>query len=97
MQLFAVFKDQGIIEPFSEKNVKSVFDTLLEKMLNLRKKDMHKSWERIKTQKRGGKSITLNLKDELKPYATKKELITERISFFFLMHSVLCTLISEFL
>ena len=67
--LFASFKDQGITQWFSEESVKLVYQTLVEKMLNLRKNDMQKSWDRI--QKRGGKSIMLNLRDELKPYAAK--------------------------
>ena len=45
--------------------------TVVDIMVNLRKKDMEKSWER-KLVCKSGYQVTLNLRDELKPYAAKK-------------------------
>ena len=72
-RLFDMFQKQGISHSFKEESVRTVYDLLFTKMLNLRKKDMQTSWERIQTHKKGGKAITLNLRDELKPYATKRK------------------------
>ena len=56
---------------FTRTAVTEVYGTLFDKMVNLRKKDMEKSWERVHGMK-SGKLVTLNLRDELKPYAAKK-------------------------
>lgn len=53
---------------YSKYTLSDVYGLLFQKMLNLRKKDMENSWERLK-----GSYLTLNLRDELKPYASKKE------------------------
>ena len=53
---------------FSKHVTRDSYNLLFDKMLNLRKKDMERSWERQK-----GTSVTLNLRDELKPCASKKE------------------------
>ena len=53
---------------FSKAVTRDSYNLLFDKMLNLRKKDMEHSWERQK-----GTAVTLNLRDELKPYASKKE------------------------
>lgn len=55
---------------FTRTAITEVYGTLFDKMVNLRK-DMEKSWERVHGIK-SGKSVTSNLRDELKPYATKK-------------------------
>lgn len=55
--MLAMYTVQGITQQFGEENMKLVYDTLFEKMLNLRKKHMQKSWDRI--QKKGGKSTQM--------------------------------------
>lgn len=57
---------------FSTGTVVDIYSALFDKMVNLRKKDMEKSWER-KLVCKSGSQVTLNLRDELKPYATKKK------------------------
>ena len=57
---------------FTCNAVAIVYTTLFDKMVNLRKKDMEKSWERVQGKK-SGKSVTLNLRDGLKPYAANKK------------------------
>ena len=52
--------------------VMDIYSALFDKMVNLRKKDMEKSWER-KLVRQSGSQVTLNLLDELKPYAAKKK------------------------
>ena len=42
-----------------------------DKMVNLCKKEMERSWERLETHT--GKNVTLNLRDELKPFAVKQK------------------------
>ena len=56
---------------FTRTAVAEVYSTLFDKIVNLRKKDMEKSWERVQGKK-SGKLVTLNLRDELKPYAARK-------------------------
>ena len=53
---------------FSKDVTHDSYNLLFDKMLNLWKKDMEHSWERQK-----GTSVTLNLRDQLKPCTSKKE------------------------
>ena len=53
---------------FSKAVTRDSYNLLFDKMLNLWKKDMEHSWEWQK-----GTAVTLNLRDELKPYASKTE------------------------
>lgn len=61
-----------IPKSFSTSTVMDIYSALFDKMVNLRKKDMEKSWER-KLVCTSGSQVTLNLRDELKPYAAKKK------------------------
>jgi lysine/ornithine N-monooxygenase len=54
-------------EKFSNATITEVYTLLFDKMVNLRKKEMERSWERLDTRK----NATLNLRDELKPFAVK--------------------------
>ena len=53
---------------FSKDVTRDSYNLLFDKMLNLRKKDMEHLWERQKAT-----SVTLNLRDQLKSCASKKE------------------------
>ena len=44
---------------------------ITEVFVNLRKKEMERSWERLDMHT--GKNVTLNLRDELKPFAAKEK------------------------
>ena len=68
--LFPSFTSQLKTNRFSQSTVKAIYSLLYDKMANLRKKDMEKSVDRLKTHK-VGTSVTLNLRDELKPYAAR--------------------------
>lgn len=68
---YSIFVEQGNLCEFTQDAVRKVYESLFCKMVNLRKIDMEKSWERIETQKHGS-SVTLNLRDELKVFAAKK-------------------------
>ena len=46
-----------------------VYTLLFDKMVNLRKKEMERSWERLDTHN----NVTLNLTDELKPLAAQQK------------------------
>ena len=61
-RLYAVFAKSFIT--FNSDLLHEVYSLLFNKMLNLRIKDMEKSWERLE-----GNTVTLNLRDELKPFA----------------------------
>ena len=56
---------------FSSATVTEVYTLLFDKMVNLRKKEMERSWERLDTHT--GKNVTLNLRDELKPFTAKQK------------------------
>ena len=56
---------------FTHTAVAEVYSTLFDKMVNLKEKDMEKSWEPAQ-RKKSGKLVTMNLRDDLKPYAGKK-------------------------
>ena len=56
---------------FSNATVTEVCTLLCDKMVNLRKKEMEHSWERLDMHT--GKNVTLNLRDELKPFAAKEK------------------------
>ena len=60
-----------IPKSFSTDTVLDIYSALFDKMVNLRK-DMEKLWER-KLVCKSGSQVTLNLRDELKPYAAKKK------------------------
>ena len=68
-RLFPLFA--GCFSKYTTTTIKEVYTMLFQKMLNLRKKDLEKSWERLDMQ--NGKNITLNLRDQLKPYATRQK------------------------
>ena len=67
-ELFTEF----VPKSFSTEAVMDIYSTLFDKMVNLRKKDLEKSWE-CKQVCKSGNQVTLNLRDELKPYAAKKK------------------------
>ena len=51
----------------------TIFKELTSKMLNLRKEDWLSSWKRLTLEKKGKtSSVTLMLKDELKPQSATK-------------------------
>ena len=54
---------------FSNATITEVYTLLFDKMVNLRKKEMERSWERLDTHK----NVSLNLRDELKPFAAKQK------------------------
>ena len=61
----------GCFTKYTNTTVTKVYNMLFDKMVNLRKKDMEKSWKRLDMQK--GKNITLNLRDQLKPYTARQK------------------------
>lgn len=64
-RLFPLFA--ACFDKFSNPTILEVYNLLFSKMVNLRKKDMEKSWERL--DNKTGKDVNLNLRDQLKPYA----------------------------
>ena len=58
---------------FSKDVTRDSYNLLFDKMWNLQKKDMEWSWERQK-----GTSVTLNLRDELKPCASKNNKLSNK-------------------
>lgn len=68
-RLFPLFS--SCFGKFSSATITEVYTLLFDKMVNLRKKEMERSWERLDTHT--GKSVTLNLRDELKPFAAKQK------------------------
>lgn len=69
-RLFPLFS--SCFGKFSSATITEVYYTLLfDKMVHLRKKEMERSWERLDTHT--SKSVTLNLRDELKPFAAKQK------------------------
>ena len=59
----------SFFEKFSNATITEVYTSLFDRMVNLRKKEMEKSWERLDTHK----NVTLNLRDELKPFVAKRK------------------------
>ena len=68
-RLFPLFS--SCFGKFSGATITEVYTLLFDKMVNLRKKEMERSWERLDTHT--GKNVTLNLRDELKPFAAKQK------------------------
>ena len=68
--LFGAFVSQLRTSDFSENTISPIYSLLYTKMTNLRKKDMERSMERIRSHETGA-SVTLNLRDQLKPFAAK--------------------------
>ena len=56
---------------FSNAAITEVYTLLYNKMVNLRKKELKRSWERLDMHT--GKNVTLNLRDESKPFAAKEK------------------------
>ena len=71
--LFETFKECIGNAVDCEKVVKELHKELVSKMFNLRKEDWKKSIERITLDKKGKtSSVTLMLRDELKPIAASQ-------------------------
>ena len=68
-KLFPLFS--SCFGKFSNATVTEVYKLLFDKMVNLRKNEMERSWEMLETHI--GKNVTLNLRDELKPFAAKQK------------------------
>ena len=68
-RLFSLFS--SCFGKFSNATITEVYTLLYDKMVNLRKKEMERSWERLDMHT--GENVTLNLRDELKPLAAKEK------------------------
>ena len=66
-RLFPLFSSCFI--NFSNATITEVYTLLFDNMVNSHKKEMERSWERLDTHK----NVSLNLRDELKPFAAKQK------------------------